>query len=158
MQSRPRTAIVIVASTRAASGVYEDKSGPIAAEFLRAQGLEVEVRVVPDADIAAAVDAAFADAPAVLLTSGGTGVTPDDQTVEAIAPHLTKELPGLAWAFYAASAAVPTAVISRTIAGVTERTFAMALPGSTGGVKDGCRVLEPVLPHILDQLEGTHGH
>lgn len=157
-----RTGIVIVASTRAAAGTYEDRSGPpIAVEFLRAQGLEcADASVVPDADIRAAVDQAFAENPAVILTSGGTGgLSPDDQTVEALEAHLERTLPGIAHAFYAASASVPTAPLSRTVAGTRGTTFAMALPGSTGGgVKDGVKVLEPILGHIIEQLEGKHEH
>ncbi|WP_165242812.1 MogA/MoaB family molybdenum cofactor biosynthesis protein [Corynebacterium lizhenjunii] len=157
--TRNRTAIVIVASTRAAAGIYADRSGPIAVEFLRAQGFEVEAaRVVPDAEIAAAVDQAFAERPAVIVTSGGTGITADDRTVEAVAAHLDRELPGLAQAFYTHSAGVPTAAVSRIIAGVTDTTFAITLPGSTGGVRDGCAVLEPVLEHIIASLEGNHEH
>ncbi|HDM5003189.1 TPA: MogA/MoaB family molybdenum cofactor biosynthesis protein, partial [Staphylococcus aureus] len=90
-----------------------------------------------------ALNTVFAEGPSVILTSGGTGISPDDATVEAVSAHLTKELPGIAHAFYAASASVPTAALSRTVAGVNARTFAMALPGSTGGVKDGCKVLKP---------------
>ena len=83
--SAQRTAIVIVASTRAAAGIYDDRSGPIAVDFLRRKGFDCpDARIVPDAEIAAAVAAAFAEKPAVILTSGGTGLTHDDRTVEAL--------------------------------------------------------------------------
>ncbi len=154
-----RRALVIVASTRAAAGEYEDRSGPILVNFLREQGFDtLEPVVVADADIDAALSRAFADAPSVILTSGGTGITPDDRTVEALTPHLERELPGLAHAFYAHSVGIPTAALSRTVAGVSHKTFAMALPGSTGAAKDGCVVLEPVLHHIINQLEGINEH
>lgn len=154
-----RRALVIVASTRAAAGEYEDRSGPILVNFLREQGFDTpEPVVVADADIDSALATAFADAPSVILTSGGTGISPDDRTVEALTPHLERDLPGLAHAFYARSAGIPTAALSRTVAGVTESTFAMALPGSTGAAKDGCAVLQPVLHHIINQLEGIHEH
>lgn len=154
-----RRAVVVVASTRAAAGIYEDRSGPIAVGFLRRMGFDTpDALVVPDAEIAEALDKVFAAQPSVILTSGGTGISPDDATVEAVSAHLARELPGIAHAFYAASASVPTAALSRTVAGVNAHTFAMALPGSTGGVKDGCKVLEPLLPHIVDQLEGRHEH
>ncbi|MCG7248225.1 molybdenum cofactor biosynthesis protein [Corynebacterium sp. HMSC08C04] len=154
-----RRAVVVVASTRAAAGIYEDRSGPIAVDFLRRMGFDTpDALVVPDAEIAEALDKVFAAQPSVILTSGGTGISPDDATVEAVSSHLARELPGIAHAFYAASASVPTAALSRTVAGVNAHTFAMALPGSTGGVKDGCKVLEPLLPHIVDQLEGRHEH
>ena len=154
-----RRALVIVASNRAAAGEYEDRSGPILVNFLREQDFDTpEPVVVADADMDAALATAFAEAPSVILTSGGTGISPDDQTVEALTPHLERELPGLPHAFYAHSAAIPTAALSRTVAGVTGSTFAMALPGSTGAAKDGCAVLEPVLRHIINQLEGHHDH
>ena len=158
--SPERTAIVIVASTRAAAGIYEDRSGPIAVEFLRRKGFKCpDARIVADAEIAAAVAAAFAEKPAVILTSGGTGLTHDDRTVEAVAPHITRELPGIAVAFWQKGLeTVPTAVASRAIAGVNDSTFAMTLPGSTGGVKDGCAGLEELIVPIVDMLEGKHEH
>lgn len=158
--SPQRTAIVIVASTRAAAGIYDDRSGPIAVDFLRRKGFDCpDARIVPDAEIAAAVAAAFAEKPAVILTSGGTGLTHDDRTVEAVAPHITRELPGIAVAFWQKGLeTVPTAVASRAIAGVNDSTFAMTLPGSTGGVKDGCAVLEELIVPIVDMLEGKHEH
>ena len=158
--SPQRTAIVIVASTRAAAGIYEDRSGPIAVDFLRRKGFGCpDARIVPDAEIAAAVDAAFAEKPAVILTSGGTGLTQDDRTVEAVSPHITRELPGIAVAFWQKGLeSVPTAVASRAIAGVNDSTFAMTLPGSTGGVKGGCAILEELIVPIVDMLEGKHEH
>ncbi|MDO5668426.1 MAG: MogA/MoaB family molybdenum cofactor biosynthesis protein [Corynebacterium sp.] len=155
-----RTGLVIVASTRAAAGTYQDRSGPIAVEFLRGLGLDTpDARVVADVDFPAAVEQALAEGPAVLLTSGGTGVTPDDQTVDVVTPLLDRELPGIVHAFFTRGLeSTPTAVLSRAVAGIAGRTFIMTLPGSTGGVRDGCAVLAPLLPHLLDQLEGHHDH
>lgn len=151
------TARVIVASTRAAAGTYEDTSGPAAVEFLRRMGLDTpEATVVPDAEIGRAVREALASQPAVLITSGGTGLTPDDLTVETIAPLLDKELPGITQEFFRRGlASTPTAILSGAVAGLAGNTFVMALPGSPGGVKDGCAVLEPVLPHILELTSGA---
>ena len=157
-----RTGLVIVASTRAAAGEYEDRSGPIAVGFLREQGLDTpDAIIVADADIQSAVDKALTgtDVPDVLLTSGGTGITPDDLTVEAINPHIKKELPGIAVAFWNNGLeSVATAALSRCIAGVTDRTFVMTLPGSTGGVKDGCAVLEGILDHLISTMKGRNDH
>ncbi|NMF32407.1 MogA/MoaB family molybdenum cofactor biosynthesis protein [Corynebacterium ammoniagenes] len=157
-----RTGMVIVASTRAATGEYEDRSGPIAVEFLLSQGFDTpEPLVVADADIQSAVDKALSgsDVPDVLLTSGGTGITPDDRTVEAVKGHLRAEMPGIAVAFWNKGLEnVPTAALSRCIAGVTDKTFVMTLPGSTGGVKDGCAVLEEILGHIITTMEGNNDH
>lgn len=155
-----RKASVIVASTRAAVGAYEDTSGAYAVDFLRARGFDTpDATVVPDAGIARAVHEALAAQPEVLLTSGGTGITPDDLTVEVVEPLLDKQLPGIVHAFWAKGLEnTPTAVLSRAVAGIAGRTFVMTLPGSRGGVKDGCAVLEPLLDHILNLVEGTHGH
>jgi molybdenum cofactor synthesis domain-containing protein len=155
-----RTGLVLVASTRAARGEYTDRSGPVLVDFLRSHGLDTpDTRVVADADIAAAVQQALAEEPSVLLTSGGTGVSPDDRTVEALTPLLERQLPGIVHAFYDQGLkSVATAVLSRAVAGVAGGTFAMALPGSTGAAQDGAAVLGPVLDHLLSQLEGHRDH
>ena len=157
------TGLVIVASTRAARGVYPDASGPIAVQWLREQGFDTpEAVVITDAD----VPAYFAQLvesgeplPTVVLTSGGTGLNSDDRTVEAVRPYLDKEIPGIMHAFWARGVqSTPAAVLSRGVAGVIGTSFVMTLPGSTGGVKDGCAVLEPLLDHICRQLEDYHDH
>ncbi len=156
-----RTGLVIVASTRAARGVYEDRSGPIAVEFLRRHGFDTPAAlVVPDAEVGAVVGEVFRGTPPnVVLTSGGTGVTADDRTVEAVTPWLERQMPGIVHAFWTLGMeSTPLAVASRAVAGVRGRTFVMTLPGSTGGVRDGCAVLEDLLVPIIDMLEGTHEH
>ncbi|HCJ67987.1 MAG TPA: molybdenum cofactor biosynthesis protein [Corynebacterium casei] len=159
---KPRTSLVVVASTRAAAGEYEDRSGKIAVEFLRSQGLDTpDAVIVADANIQSAIDNVLngPDAPDVLLTSGGTGITPDDRTVEAVESHIVKELPGIAVAFWNKGLeTVPTAALSRCTAGITRQTFVMTLPGSPGGVKDGCAVLEGILGHIIDVMKGNNEH
>ena len=160
MNTNQRTARVIVASTRAAAGVYEDKSGPIAVGFLREAGFDTpDATIVADADLSDAVQEALGASPSVLLTSGGTGITPDDQTVDTAEPLLDRQLPGIVHAFWAyGQQQVATAVLSRAVAGVAGRTFVMTLPGSRGGVKDGCAVLAPLLDHITALIEGSHEH
>lgn len=160
--NRPgRTALVVVASTRAAAGTYEDTSGPIAVEFLRAKGFDTpEALVVPDAEIKPTLDRIFRaeTVPHVVLTSGGTGVTADDQTVEAVTPHIERELPGIVHTFWnEGRKKTAMAVASRAVAGVRGHTFIMTLPGSPGGVKDGCTVLDDLVIPIVDLLEGNHG-
>lgn len=150
-----RTARVLVVSTRAAHGVYEDRTGPVIAEWLRDRGFEVQVDVVPDAGVADALAAQLAQHPSVLLTTGGTGISPDDRTPEATSALLDIELPGIVEEVRRRGAAVtPTAVLSRAVAGISGGCVVMNLPGSTGGVRDGLAVLDGVLDHLLDQLDG----
>ncbi|MDY3049111.1 MAG: MogA/MoaB family molybdenum cofactor biosynthesis protein [Rothia sp. (in: high G+C Gram-positive bacteria)] len=159
---KKRTGLVLVASTRAASGVYEDQSGPLAVTWLRKQGFETpDPLVLADADIPAYFDQLVAggNLPTVILTSGGTGLSSDDRTVEAVRPHLTKEIPGIMQAFWNQGLqSKPTALLSCGVAGLIGSSFIMTLPGSTGAVKDGCTVLEPLLTHICQQLEDCHDH
>jgi molybdenum cofactor synthesis domain-containing protein len=156
-----RTARVIVASNRAAAGVYEDTSGPILVGGLQELGYEVaDPVVVPDGEpVAAALREAVAAGVAVVLTSGGTGVSPTDRTPEVTRSVLDYEIPGIPEALRAYGAAkVPAAVLSRGVAGVAGRTLVVNLPGSTGGARDGLAVLGPLLHHAVDQLHGGDHH
>jgi molybdenum cofactor synthesis domain-containing protein len=152
-------AVVITASNRAAAGVYEDTSGQVLAEGLRELGFTVEgPHVRPDdvdelsAVLRASVDMGFD----VVLTTGGTGLSPTDVTPEATRAVLEREAPGIAEAVrrYGAEHGVPTSVLSRGLAGVAGRTLIVNLPGSTGGVRDALAVLGPLLPHVVSQLRG----
>jgi molybdenum cofactor synthesis domain-containing protein len=149
---------VIVASNRAAAGRYPDTSGPLLVAGLRDLGCEVDPEpvVVPDGDpVAEALRAAIADAVDVVLTSGGTGVTPTDRTPEATRGLLDFEIPGIAEAVRAYSRDnVPAAALSRGLAGVAGRTLIVNLPGSTGGARDGLAVLGPILRHTVEQVNG----
>jgi molybdenum cofactor synthesis domain-containing protein len=151
------TARVITASNRAAAGVYEDRTGPVIVDWLRVRGYDVPAPVVvPDGGpVAAALREAVAEGIQVVITTGGTGITPTDRTPEATSAVLDYEIPGLADAVRAAGLPeVPTAALSRGLAGVAGKTLVINLPGSTGGVRDGLGVLEGVLDHAVDQIGG----
>jgi molybdenum cofactor synthesis domain-containing protein len=151
-------ALAVTVSNRAAAGVYADTSGPVLAELLRAAGCVVDGPVVvPDG---AAVEAALQDAITacydVVVTTGGTGLTPGDQTPEMTRLVLDREIPGIADAIRAAgvAAGAHTAVLSRGVAGVASGTLIVNLPGSAGGVRDGMAVLGELLAHAVDQVRG----
>ncbi len=148
---------MITASNRAAAGVYPDRGGPLVVAWLRERGYQVpDATVAPDGSpVGEALRAAVADGVDVVVTTGGTGISPTDATPEVTRELLDFEIPGLADAIRAAGApTVPTAVLSRGLAGVAGRTLVVNLPGSTGGVRDGLAVLDGVLDHAVDQIRG----
>jgi molybdenum cofactor synthesis domain-containing protein len=151
-------AVVVTASNRAAAGVYEDRSGQFLADGLTVLGFSVEgphVRRDDLAELERVLREAVASGADLVLTTGGTGLSPTDVTPEATRAVLEREAPGIAEAIRRHGAAhVPTSVLSRGLAGTAGRTLIVNLPGSTGGAADGMAVLGPLLPHVVSQLRG----
>ncbi|HEV3289155.1 MAG TPA: MogA/MoaB family molybdenum cofactor biosynthesis protein [Streptosporangiaceae bacterium] len=151
-------ALAITVSNRASAGVYEDKSGPVLAGLLATAGCAVDGPVVvPDGEpVEAALRDAIAAGYQVVVTTGGTGLTPGDRTPEMTRNVIDREIPGIAESIRAAgvAAGIPSAMLSRGLAGLAGQVLVVNLPGSSGGVKDGMRVLGPVLAHAVDQARG----
>jgi molybdenum cofactor synthesis domain-containing protein len=151
-------ALAITVSNRASAGIYPDKSGPVLAELLRAAGCETDgPQVIPDGT---AVEIALREAVEagydVVVTTGGTGLTPGDLTPEMTRLVIDREIPGIAEAIRAVgvSAGIPAAMLSRGLAGLAGTTLIVNLPGSTGGVRDGMSVLQSVINHAVEQAKG----
>lgn len=153
------TARVVIASTRASDGTYEDRTGPVLVDWLRGRGLEVDKELVSDGpEVGAAIARALEADTDVIITSGGTGVSPGDVTPEQTAPFIERAMPGVLEAVRRLGAdSTPAAVLTRGLAGMAARSFLVNLPGSRGGVKDGITVLDPILDHLLEQRDGG-GH
>ncbi len=153
-----RRALAVTVSNRASAGIYADKSGPVLAELLRAAGFDASGPVViadgPPVEEALreAVEAGYD----LVVTTGGTGLTPNDLTPEMTRVVIDREIPGIGEAIRAAgvAAGIPSAMLSRGVAGLAGATLIVNLPGSTGGVRDGMAVLRSVLEHALDQAGG----
>lgn len=152
-------AAVVVASNRAAAGVYADETGPLIWALLTRLGFTCDPpAVVADGEpVGAAIADAVSRGARVVLTTGGTGLTPTDRTPEVTRPLLDAEIPGLAEAIraYGVSKGVPTAVLSRGLAGRVGGCLVVNLPGSRGGVKDAIAVLKHVLVHAVEQVAGS---
>jgi len=150
---------VIVLSDRAHSGERADGCLPVVREALAGMPLTIDdERILPDdaAALQAALIELCEDGPRLVLTSGGTGLTPRDRTPQATAAVLDYEVPGIPEAMRAASIGrAPGALLSRAVAGVRNNCLIVNLPGSPGGVRDSLAVIAASFPHALAQLAGT---
>ena len=162
-KSRPlvtrTSAVVLVVSTQGAAGTRKDTTGPVIVSWLEQRGFSVELDVIADADVAGELSRIVAAGPAVVITTGGTGMSPTDRTPEATTPLLDRELPGIPEAIRALGREnTPKAALSRGVAGTSGDTVIVNLPGSTGGVNDGLAVLDELLEHLVAQIAGEGAH
>jgi molybdopterin adenylyltransferase len=154
-------AAVLTVSDRASAGTMTDESGPAVHRILSAAGFEVsDVALVPDErDRIAAFLVAAADEHELVVTTGGTGLTPRDVTPQATRPLLDYEVPGLAERMRAEGLRkTPMAALSRSVAGVRGRTLILNLPGSVKGATESLEAIVPVLRHAVAQLAGATAH
>jgi molybdenum cofactor synthesis domain-containing protein len=139
--------------------VYDDVTGPVLVDFLRSLDFAVADPVVvrDGPPVGEAIAAAVRDGARVVLTTGGTGLTPTDRTPEQTRALLDFEVPGIGEAIraYGAAKGIPAAALSRGTAGVIGHCLVVNLPGSRGGVKDGLEVLAPILEHAIEQIVGS---
>lgn len=151
-----RTASVVTVSDRVSAGISEDRSGPTAVGLLETEGFSViECRVVPDgAESVAAALTELAGVVDLVVTTGGTGLTPRDLTPEGTRSVIEREAPGLAEAMRAATFGKnPHGMLSRGVAGTIGSTLVVNLPGSVRGVEESLSVILPALRHGLELLE-----
>ena len=150
---------VVVASNRAAAGIYEDETGPIIVKQLTKLGFEVgDPVVVPDGGpVGEAIKAAVEGGARLVITTGGTGITPTDRTPEVTLELLDFQIPGIPEALraYGIARNIHTAALSRGVAGVVGNCLVINLPGSRGGVRDAFAVLRHLLVHAVEQAEGS---
>ena len=155
------TALVVVASTRAARGEAVDLTGPVIAAWLGERGFVTdEPVVVADGEaVGQALIAGIAQPVSLIVTTGGTGVSPTDATPEMTLPLIDKRLLGIEEELRRrGSAHVVTALLSRGVVGVAGRTLIVNLPGSPGGVRDGLTLLDELVDHVLTQIDSGGGH
>ena len=157
----PRTAVLVI-SDSVSAGKKEDKAGAAIAERLKQISVEIAAQaVVPDEpeQIAAQVKAWAAQELDLILTTGGTGLSPRDRTPEAIAPLLDREVPGIMEAARSyGQQRVPLAMMSRGIAGMIGRTLVITLPGSTRGAQETMDALFPFVLHVVKVQEHAYRH
>lgn len=152
-------AVIITVSDRGARGEREDGSGPEIARLIQSMGMEIVGRqVIPDEKEVisqALINWSDAEKTDLILTTGGTGVSPRDVTPEATREVIEREIPGMAEAMRRQSMIVtPHAMISRALVGIRGRTLIINLPGSPKGARENLNVLLPALTHAIEKIKG----
>ncbi len=155
-------AAILTLSDQGSRGERADLSGPALASWLSGRGVEIaRTEIIPDeADLISSKLAEWADGGEfdLILTTGGTGVSPRDVTPEATLRVMDRTIPGFSEAMRAASLAkTPQAMISRAVSGVRKQTLIVNLPGSPRGAIENLEVVWPAIPHALKKIQGDMG-
>jgi molybdenum cofactor synthesis domain-containing protein len=153
-------ACVVTVSDKGFAGEREDVSGPLLAALLRQMGAEVlSQTIVPDEreEISRTLTRLADDGQVdLIVTTGGTGLTPRDVTPEATRAIVDRDVPGLAEALrFEGYRRTPLAVISRGVAGTRGSSLIINLPGNPKAVREGMEILTPILPHTIKMLRGV---
>ncbi len=150
---------VITVSTRSFKGVWEDTSGPAIVEKLKSWGLDCPMPIiVPDGEaVKDALQSAVATGFHLIITNGGTGLSPTDLTPEMTKQVIERDAPGIAALIreFGLAKGVVNSSLSRAVAGVAQKSLIINFPGSLGGVNDALKAIEPILLHALEQIAGS---
>lgn len=156
------TAAVLITSDRASSGIYEDESGKVLVKLLEEMGFEIrDYKIIADeySDIKDKLIQYSDDNISLIITSGGTGLSKRDVTVDASLAVIEKEVPGISEMMRAEGAKItPFAYLSRSVSGVRKNSLIINFPGSPKACQENFDIIRPILIHALETINGIKNH